>query len=205
MHTACATRSCTHLCHKKSVYTLYALHGHRLYFALQQGLEIGERPVSRQRLALLSRRRLPICVRNLLPCVLIVMAIQTEQLPVAPIGGIIVVVVVFMMDREFAQFFAAKFASAPPTDPGIQLERLPPIGPLLLRLMAPRLSHNLILPVDIYAGLFRCHTRLLPWTALLSIIRHATVSHAEARRNPRWISANLSAAWTATRTSNSTS
>jgi hypothetical protein len=53
------------------------------------------------------------------------------------------------MDRELAQLFATKFTPTPRTDPGIQLERLGAIGLLLLRLVAPRLGNNLVLPVNI--------------------------------------------------------
>jgi hypothetical protein len=81
--------------------------------------------------------------------VLIVVTIETQQLPVATVGWIIVVVVVFVMNRKLAQRFTAKFAAAPRTDPGVHFERLPSIGLLLLRLVAPRLSDNPVPPVDI--------------------------------------------------------
>ena len=54
-----------------------------------------------------------------MPRVLIVVTVEAQQLPVAPIGGIVVVVVVPVVDREFAQLFAAKFAPTAPTDPRI--------------------------------------------------------------------------------------
>src|SRR3989442_14194912 len=86
------------------------------------------------------------------------------------------------MDRELAQFCAAEFASAPRTDPGIQLEALRPIGLLPVRLVAPCLGHNLVLPVALSPCLLRCHVPLLYGTTSLPIIQHATISHAEARR-----------------------
>jgi len=49
--------------------------------------------------------------------VLIVVTVETEQLPVAPVGRIIVVVVVFVMDRELVQLLAVKFTPAVRTDP----------------------------------------------------------------------------------------
>ena len=52
-------------------------------------------------------------------------------------------------DRELAQLFAGKFASAPRTKPGIHFERLPPIGLLLLRLVAPHFGDYPILAVKI--------------------------------------------------------
>jgi hypothetical protein len=36
------------------------------------------------------------------------MTVETEQLPVTPVGGIIVVGVVFVMHGQLAQFFATK-------------------------------------------------------------------------------------------------
>ena len=78
----------------------------------------------------------------------IVVTVEAQQLPVAAVGGIIVVVVVLVMDRQLAQLLAAKFTAAPGTDPRILLERLPPIGLLLLRLVAPRFGNQLVLAFD---------------------------------------------------------
>lgn len=49
---------------------------------------------------------------------LIVVAIEAEQLPVTAVRRIVMMVVVLVMDRKLAQFSAAKFASAVGTDPG---------------------------------------------------------------------------------------
>jgi hypothetical protein len=68
---------------------------------------------------------------------LIVVAVETEQLPVAPVGRVVIVIVVFVMDGELAQFLAVKFASAVATDPRKHLERLLSIGLLQLRLGWP--------------------------------------------------------------------
>jgi hypothetical protein len=92
-----------------------------------------------------ARHQLSRRVSHLLARVLIVVTVETQQLPVAAVGGIVVVVVVLMMDRELAKLFAVKFASAPRTDPGIHLERLRPIGLLPLILFAARLG---MLPWD---------------------------------------------------------
>jgi len=48
----------------------------------------------------------------------VVVAVETEQLPVAAVRGIILMVVVLVMDRELAQLFTVKFTSAVGTDPG---------------------------------------------------------------------------------------
>jgi len=65
---------------------------------------------------------------------LIVVAVETKQLPVAPVGRVVIVIVVFVMDGELAQFLAVKFASAVSTDPRKHLERAFSIGLLQLRL-----------------------------------------------------------------------
>jgi hypothetical protein len=62
------------------------------------------------------------------------MTVETEQFPVVPVGWIIVVVVVLVMDGELVQLLTVKLASAVRTDPGEHLERLLPIGLLQLSL-----------------------------------------------------------------------
>ena len=52
-------------------------------------------------------------VSHLIPLVLIVVTIETEQLPVAPVRWIVVVVVVLMMNRELPQILTAEFAADP--------------------------------------------------------------------------------------------
>jgi hypothetical protein len=81
--------------------------------------------------------------------VLILVTVETEQLPVAPVGWIVVVVVVPVMDREFAKLFAAEFAAASPTNPRIHLEGLLSIGFFPLSLVSQRLGDNPVLPAGI--------------------------------------------------------
>ena len=64
-----------------------------------------------------ARRRFIRRISYLIPLMLIVVTVETEQLPVAPVGRIIVVVVVFVMDRELVQLLAVKFTPAVGTDP----------------------------------------------------------------------------------------
>jgi hypothetical protein len=68
--------------------------------------------------------------------VLIVVTIETEQLPVAPVGRVVVVVVVLMVDRELAQLLPSKFSSTMRTNPWKHFERLLSIGLLQLSLGA---------------------------------------------------------------------
>ena len=84
-----------------------------------------------------ARRRLIRRVSHLIPLVLIVVTVETEQLPVTPVGRIIVVVVVLVMDRELAQLLAVKFASAVRTDPRKHFERVLSVTLLQLSLSAP--------------------------------------------------------------------
>jgi hypothetical protein len=65
------------------------------------------------------------------------MTVETEQFPVASVRRIVVVVVIFVMDRELTQLLAVEFSSAVPTDPWKHFERLFPIGLLQLCLGAP--------------------------------------------------------------------
>jgi hypothetical protein len=74
--------------------------------------------------------------------VLIVVAVKTQQFPVAAIGRIVIVVVVFVMDRELTKFLTLEFAPAARTYPGINLERLLPITLLSLLEATPDLSDN---------------------------------------------------------------
>ena len=73
----------------------------------------------------------------MIPLVLIVVTVETQQLPVASVGRIVVVVVVLVMDRELAQLLAVTFAAAVRTDPRKYLERLLSVGLLQLKLGAP--------------------------------------------------------------------
>jgi TRAP-type uncharacterized transport system fused permease subunit len=108
-----------------------------LDLALEQVSEMGEGREGRRSILLPARRRLTRRVSHLIPLVLIVVAVETEQLPVAPVGWIVVMVVVLVMDRELAQLLAVKFASAVSTDPRKHFERVLSIGLLQLSLGAP--------------------------------------------------------------------
>jgi len=52
---------------------------------------------------------------------LVVVAVQAEQLPVATVRRIVVVIVVAMMNGKFAQFFAGKIPTAASADMRKQL------------------------------------------------------------------------------------
>jgi len=127
----------------------------QLLFALQQSLEISERSVGGQWLFLATRGLLAIPFRIQIPRVLIVVTIETQQLPVAPVGRIVIVVMVLVMNRELTKFLACKFATAPRTDPGVNLERLLPIGLLPTFPVAPSLCNDLVRLVSVWSCLPR--------------------------------------------------
>ena len=98
---------------------------------------MGEGREGRRPILLPARRRLTRRVSHLIPLVLIIVTVETEQLPVAPVGRIVVVVVVLVMDRKLVQLLAVKFASAVCTDPRKHLERVLSVTLLQLSLGAP--------------------------------------------------------------------
>jgi hypothetical protein len=67
-------------------------------------------------------------VRHLIPLVLIVVTVETEQLPVTPVGRVVVVVVILVVDCELVQLLPAKLASTMRTNPWKHFERLLSIG-----------------------------------------------------------------------------
>ena len=89
---------------------------------------------------LASRRRFIMPFLIHIPLVLIVVAVKTQQFPVAAVRRIVIVVVILVMDREFTKFLACEFAPASCTDPWVHLERLLPIG----FLPTPSLGNDLI-------------------------------------------------------------
>ncbi len=48
------------------------------------------------------------------------MAVNAQQLPIAAVRRIVVMVVVLVVDRQFPQAFAFKLTAAMPADPGKQ-------------------------------------------------------------------------------------
>ena len=107
--------------------------------AVQQLLEIREWRMGRNTAAAASVAR--ITGRFQLPPVLVVMAVQAQQFPVAAIRRIVVVIVVAVMDRQLAQVGAREFARATTADPRIDLERLLSVALLALGSSAAGVGH----------------------------------------------------------------
>ena len=62
----------------------------------------------------------------------VVMAVQTKQLPVAAIGRVVVVVVVFVMHGQFHQVGVLEFPSTAATYPGVEFKGFIPVISFLL-------------------------------------------------------------------------
>ena len=90
--------------------------------AVEQRLEVGEGRMRRDVAA--AARIAPVARGFQLPLVLVVVAVHAQQFPVAAIRRIVIVIVIAVMDRQFAKVGAGKFAGAATTDPRIELERL---------------------------------------------------------------------------------
>ena len=81
-----------------------------------------------------------------LPLVLVVVAVEAQQLPVAAVRRIVVVIVVAVMHGQLAQVRARELARAAAADPRIDLQRLLAIALLALLGCAPRVGDD---PVEL--------------------------------------------------------
>src|SRR5262249_43448073 len=113
-------------------------------------LEIRKRRISRR----LSTARGPASPtpRLHLPLVLIVMAIQAQQLPIATVRRIVVVVVVAVMYGQLAQVLVGELAAAAPADPGVDLERLLAVAALALRGVAAGFGEDAVQLAGVACG-----------------------------------------------------
>ncbi len=67
---------------------------------------------------------------------------RAKQLPIAPVRRVVFVVVIFVVNREFAESFAGELSAAPPTYMRKNLEGLFPIGILATFCAAPSLGND---------------------------------------------------------------
>jgi len=102
---------------------------------------------------LVARGRTAIPFRHLIPGVLVFVTVDTQQLPVAAVRRIVVVIVILVMDREFSNLSPREFSPASGTDPRKNLEGSLPIGLLSTLSKSPGLVDNLIRLVDFCLGL----------------------------------------------------
>ena len=76
--------------------------------------------------------------------VLVVMAIDTQQLPIAAIRWVIVMIVVAVVDRQLLQVFRVELARAATADPGIHFQRPATVTSLALVASGTRLGNYAI-------------------------------------------------------------
>jgi putative heme degradation protein len=55
---------------------------------------------------------------------LVVVAVDAQQLPIAAVGRVVFVIMVFVVNRQFAQVFSGEITTAFPANPWKQLECL---------------------------------------------------------------------------------
>ena len=82
--------------------------------------------------------------RILIPGVFVVVAVETQQLPVAAVGWVVVVVMILVMNGEFTQPFPAEFPTTPGADPGIHFKCLFPVGFFALAAALPGLGDYVV-------------------------------------------------------------
>ena len=116
---------------------------------LQHLLEIGERRVGGG-VALFGVCAAVGCLQQAL--VLVVVAVEAEQFPIAAIRRIVVVVVVPMVHRQFAQIAVGEFARAAAADPGVDLQRLFAVALFALRCGAAGLGDDAVELSRVWGG-----------------------------------------------------
>lgn len=89
----------------------------------------------------------------------VVVAIGAEQLPVAAVRRIVIVIVVFVMDCQFSYFFAGEFPSAFPANPREDLERPLPVTLLSEILITLGLGNELGSFITVSLGLYDRHSQ----------------------------------------------
>src|SRR5690606_14383071 len=106
--------------------------------ALEQGLQVGERTG----LGRYGRVFRGLCADAGVvdqARMLVVVTVHAQQLPVAAVGRVVVVVVVAMVDRQLLQVRARELARATAADPGVHPQRTLTVAVAALFGVAPRL------------------------------------------------------------------
>ena len=75
---------------------------------------------------------------------LVVVAIHAQQLPVATVGRIVVMIVIAVMNRQFAQVGAREFARTAAADPRIHFQGLFAVAQIALSGMAQLITDHLV-------------------------------------------------------------
>jgi hypothetical protein len=109
------------------------LSGGQLLFVLQQGSEAGEWFKGAQWLLIAARRHVVIPFSIQGPRVLVVVTVEAQELPVASVRRIVMMIMVLVMDGELTESLATELPPAPGADMGENFERSLPISLLELR------------------------------------------------------------------------
>ena len=84
--------------------------------------------------------------------VLVVVAIDTQQLPIAAIRRIIIMIVVAVVYRQLLQIFAVELARATTADPWIHFQRPAAVAPFALIASGTSIGNN---SIKLIRGIFR--------------------------------------------------
>ena len=128
----------------------------RLLRLLQQFTETGEWLVCRRRRSV-RVGRLGIGVGYVLPSMLILVTVETQQLPIASVWRVIVVVVILVMHGELAKSYSGKVAPAPPAHGRKQPQRTGSVAAVAPFAISASLGNDV---AQVVAGRgFCCHQR----------------------------------------------
>jgi hypothetical protein len=83
---------------------------------------------------------------------LVVVAVETQQFPVAAVGGVVVVVVVSVVYRQLTEFFPLEFAGTATADVGKKLQRLLPVSGLTVLLFLAHLGDDIVTSFAVRIG-----------------------------------------------------
>jgi hypothetical protein len=119
----------------------------------KQRLEICERGMGRPAAA--GGRGAYAASRFQLPLVFIVVTVQTQQLPIAAIGRVIVVIVILVVDGKLPQSLALEFPSTARANRWEYFERLLAIPPHPNLSFASSIRNELIPPVASWSRIIR--------------------------------------------------
>lgn len=87
----------------------------------------------------------------------IVMAVNAQQFPIAAIGWIVVVIMILMVNGQFAKIFGGKFPRAPAANPRVHLQRPFPVSVFFKLLIALDLVDKLLHFIFVEGCLFHGH------------------------------------------------
>jgi hypothetical protein len=76
--------------------------------------------------------------------VFIIVTVETEQLPITAVRGIVVMIMIPMMHGQLSQVFTREFSCTAPAHPGVHLQRLFAVTLLTILAVTPGIGNNLV-------------------------------------------------------------